>query len=410
MADRKQKKEKISKYKNQIVELRIEKLVTGGIGISRLSDTGEVVMVRYVLPGELVKAEIVWVENDYMLARAVEILEPSKERVEPRCKYFTLCGGCDFQHIPYEHQIKLKRGFVIDSLKRIGKFDFDFDSVVKETIPSPKVWNYRNTATFKVDPRRKKVGFFKRDTKFIVDIDECLIVDELINEALLSVKTQQKFPPHNFKVRATNTGDMVVHWVYSEHYEDRPAEEVITALGRTVRFRISSESFFQVNNSVIPLWLGEIVRLMSPSGDEIVYDLYSGIGLISFFVAGFVRKVVGVEISKRAVQNANETKELNGIDNVEFVWGDVKDKLSELDRADVLIIDPPRSGVEKQVLDKMLEHRSDTIIYSSCDHSTLARDLRVLVDGGYSVKEIVPVDMFPQTHHIEVVSVLKLEN
>lgn len=400
------------KREDIIENLFIEKIVNEAVGIGHIDtdkygeeEKGKIVMLRYVLPGEVVKARVRWVEKDYIMAEPVEIVKPSPLRITPKCKYFSFCGGCDLQILPYEEQLKVKKQFVIEAFQRIGKIP---NPQVQDVIPSPNQWYYRNTATFKVDPKRKKIGFFKKDTKYIVDIDECFIVDKRINEVLKDIRGQEKFPPHNFKVRVTNTGDITVNWIDTDKYEDKVVIEEVVAVGMKLRFRISPESFFQVNNSIIPIWLEKILELVKIDDQypELVYDLYCGIGLITLFVALKVKRVIGVEISKRAVKDAIENAKLNDISNVEFIKGDVVEVLPKLDTADVMIIDPPRSGADKKVLLAIAERKPKKIIYSSCNVTTLARDVNILVSEGYDIETIIPLDMFPQTYHIETIVAL----
>ncbi len=385
------------------LELRIEKYAGEGVSIAHDQDN-KVVFVRYAIPGELVRVKIYKENKDYAMGEPVAILEPSPDRLEPPCPHFGFCGGCDYQMISYEQQVNIKTEWVLDTLRRIGKLDIE---ALTGVISSPHVLEYRNTTTFKVNPRRQLTGFFRRDTKFIVDLEKCHIAMPGINEALKSMKTQAEFPKHNYKVRTTLDNDTVVHWVPSEKYEDRPVYETVQAAGQSIRFKISKDSFFQVNDYVVPLWIEKIVSFLDPDGHEKIYDLFSGIGLITLFVSYFARETIGVELAKSSVQDANHNLEINDIQqNVRFVLGDVFEELPRLGYADIIIVDPPRRGLDKEVVQLMLDMGPKKIIYSSCKVSTLARDIQLLSEK-YILKECYLVDMFPQTHHVEMLTLLE---
>ena len=382
--------------------LRIEKWAGEGVSLAHDEDN-KVIFVRYAIPGELIRVKIYKESKDYAIAEPLEIMEASDLRIQPECPLFGLCGGCDFQMLKYEEQIKIKEEQVLEVFNRIGHLNIEKISGV---IKSPRPFNYRNTTTFKVNPRRKLIGFFRRDTKFIVDMDECRIAMHGINEALKSMKQEDPFPKHNFKVRTTEDGDTVVHWVPSGRYEDRPVYETVEAAGRKLRFKISKDSFFQVNDAVVPLWIEKIVSFLDSDGHEKIYDLFCGIGLITLFVSHFAKETVGVELAKSSVKDARHNMEINGITNgLKFILGDVFQVLPELGPADVIIVDPPRRGLDRAVEDLLLQMSPQKIIYSSCKASTLARDINLLSDA-YELRESWLVDMFPQTHHVEMLNLL----
>ena len=387
------------------VELTIEKYASDGVSIGY--DDSKVIFVRYAIPGERVKVNIYKETKDYALAEPLEIITPSPERITPECKYFGLCGGCDYQMLQYARQLEIKTALVLEAFHKIGKLEIENLTGI---VSSGQEFYYRNTETFKVNPRRQLIGFFRKDTKFIVDLEECKLAMPDINQAMNYMRTIEPYPPHNFKVRSTSLGETTVNWVDTDIYEDRPLYEDITACGKTIRYKISKDSFFQVNNSVIPLWLEKIVGFLDESHNERIFDLYCGIGLITLFVAPFAKETIGVEIAKSSVKDADHNLEINrgaGLKdaNIRFILGDVMQALPGLGNADVMIIDPPRRGADRPVLDLMMVMEPKKIIYSSCKPSTMARDLQILSDK-YDIKEIYLVDMFPQTHHVEMLSLL----
>lgn len=391
---------KIKPVEREVV-LNIEKFANEGCSIAHEND--KVIFVRYAIPGEIVRAKVYKETSSYAMAEPVEIIKASPLRVNPECPYFSLCGGCDYQMMNYKKQVEVKFSLLIETFRWIAGLDVEN---MLEVIESPLVFGYRNTETFKVNPKTRKIGFFRRDTKSVVDIEKCLLAMDKINQALKDVRNQKEFPPHNFKVRATNDGDVVVNFIKTEKYEDRPVYERITVFGKSVRFKISKDSFFQVNNSVIPLWLEKIVEFLDSNGSEVVYDLYCGIGLITIFVSLFAKKTIGIEIAKSSVNDAIHNVEINNIQtNISFIQAAVEEKIGKLKPADVYIIDPPRKGMTDDCISVLRKYRPKKIIYSSCKATTMARDISKLIDL-YDLKRLALVDMFPQTHHVETLALL----
>ncbi|MHA1733480.1 MAG: class I SAM-dependent RNA methyltransferase [Promethearchaeota archaeon] len=382
--------------------LRIERWAADGTCVAH-DDEGKLVLVRFAIPGELVRANIYKEAPTHALAEPLEVIEASPKRVKPRCQYFSKCGGCDYQMYSHADQLEVKRQFVREVYRNVAGLDVEFDG----TLASPDPFHYRNTMTFKVDPRRRKVGFFRRDTKFIVDVDSCAISMPGINRALAAARTQPDFPSYNFKVRTTLDGDTVAHWIPIEGFEDRDVHEKVTAAGETLEFKISKDSFFQVNDRLIPAWIEKIVGFLDAGGSERVLDLYCGIGLITLFAACRSGHATGVEIARPSIRDARHNAELNGLESrVEFVRGAVEEVLPELGGADVVIVDPPRKGLALETLEAVLELAPRKVIYSSCMPSTMARDVETL-SGAYALEELYLVDMFPQTHHVELLGLLE---
>jgi len=383
-------------------ELLVEKYASEGCSIAY--DNGKVVFVRYAIPGEKILANIYKETSDYAVAEPLEILSASPERIKAPCIYFGLCGGCDYQMLEYDKQLKVKEQLSLEVFRRIGGL------VLPEltgTVKSPDQFLYRNTVTFKVNPGKKLIGFFRKDTKFIVDIKECLLAMPGINSALSDMRSAGSFPPHNFKVRTTEKRDTVVNWIKTENYEDREVFETVRAAGRDITFKISKDSFFQVNNSIIPLWIEKIISFLDPDGHEKIYDLYSGIGLITLFVSFFAKETIGIEIAKSAVDDAEYNSNVNNIKSkIKFIRAGIEEKLTELDYADVMIIDPPRRGLDPLTIAVLKKARPRKIIYSSCRPPTMARDLRDFSDI-YYIKYIYLFDMFPQTQHVEMLALLQ---
>ncbi len=390
---------KIKSAKREAV-IKIEKYAGEGVSIGYENE--KVIFVRYAIPGETIKVNIYRETKDYAMAEPVDIIEASDERISPFCEYFNMCGGCDYQMISYDKQIEIKKLLVAEIFNKMAKIDV---KDILQVIKSPKEFFYRNTETFKVHPKLRKIGFFRKDTKSIVDINQCKIAMNGINEALKSVKEQEDFPPHNFKVRTTNDNDTTVHWVKSK-YPDKDVYETVKNKDREIKFKISKDSFFQTNNYVIPLWIDKIIDFLDSEKNERIYDLYCGIGLITLFVSFYAKETVGVEISKSSIKDANINLEINKIKtNVKFIESPVENIIDTLGYADVMIIDPPRKGIDDKTLKVLLDMEPKKIIYSSCKVQTMARDIAILSEK-YNLKEITLADMFPQTHHVEALALL----
>lgn len=392
--------------------VRIQKWAGEGPAMA-YDESGKVLFVRYVLPGELVKVKIYKEAKDYAMADPLEIIEKSPLRHTPPCSYFSLCGGCDYQMTDYSNQLRIKSDLVEETFRHIGQIDFPLTGILQ----SSKELQYRNTMTYKVNPRREQIGFFRKDSKSIVDIDKCALEMPMISQVLHSMKTQHldaseetPFPKHNFKVRVSTTDEIGVYWVPSRDYKDAPVHETITVAGRSITFKISKDSFFQINSYLVPLWLEKIISFLDQEKNEKIVDLYCGIGLITLFVSFYAQETIGVEIAKSSVRDARHNQKMNGItSNISFMLGDAGECLGEIGTADVIIVNPPRAGMDENTRNLLLEHSPKKIIYSSCKASTMVRDIQLL-SSQYELKELYLVDMFPQTHHVELLSLLVRKN
>ncbi len=386
------------------IELHLEDLAYQGAAIGR--ENGRVVFAEYGIPGEDVVVAIERDRKDHSLGRVVEVRAASPDRIDPPCPYFGVCGGCQWQHIRYERQLELKRHVVRQQLRRIGKFE---DPPVSPTVPSPQPYGYRNHARFSVDGNGH-LGYISRPGhgyRFI-RIDQCLIMHPAINQVLQRVQGKA-FVKHQLMVRyGVNTGSLLVHPDVSAIDPTIPSgqpfyEEAL--LGH--RFRISTSSFFQTNTGVAERLVELVLERIAPTGRETVVDAYAGVGTFAAFLAPRVARVIGIEEAPSAVNDARVN--LEAFDNVEYVLAKVEQVLGKLAvRPDVVILDPPRVGCAPEAITGVLMLRPPKLIYVSCDPATLARDLRKLCDGGYRLVDVTPLDMFPQTYHIESVATLEL--
>ena len=402
----------------------------GRLGEAMAEFDGHNVFVAGGIPGERVVAEVVKVHRKYVSAKVVEVLEASPDRVEPPCPYYGECTGCQWQHLSYEAQLRTKREKVADALQRVGGFQ---DPPVSEVRPSPGQYGYRNHARFTIrrqgkrgDRRQGKpedkrqgtgddnlegnregaLGFVNRETRQFVRIEKCLLMHDGVNELLEDLQDRCG-ETTQLSIRASRySGDYLI-----QPYLVHPEITVKTGQKRYTEtvggrdFLVSSPSFFQVNVDQAAAAADLVRDRLNLGPDDVLLDAYTGVGIFAILLAPSVKKVIAVEESSAAVADAK----LNGagLDNLEFVLGRTEDVLRNLpEKPDAVILDPPRSGCQPRALESLINMAPPRLAYVSCDAETLGRDLNILCQGGYQLDEVVPLDMFPQTHHVECVAFL----
>lgn len=446
--------------KNDRRTVYIEDLTHDGNGVAKID--GYPLFIQGALPQETAEIHVLKTLKNYGFAKIVEIKEPSPDRVKAPCIYFGKCGGCQLQHLSYEGQLKWKENMVKNVMKRIGKIDAPVLPVKGMQDP----WNYRNKSQipFSTTETGPIAGFYKSKSHEIVDMERCLIQVGEADAIMANLKKELEeigLQPYNEashtgmlrhvvvrKGRAT--GEVMVVLVTNKHkfpQKDAAIEvvrklvpnvtsivqniniektnvilgnETYTLWGKDtiedtiggVRFEISARSFYQVNPVQTEVLYKQALDYAQLKGDERVIDAYCGIGTISLFLAEKAKQVMGVEIVEQAIEDAKRNAELNGFTNTYFEAGPAEEVIprwySDGKEADVLVVDPPRKGCDEALLQTIIEHKPKRVVYVSCNPATLARDLRILEDGGYKTVEIQPVDMFPQTTHCEAVAWLEL--
>jgi 23S rRNA (uracil1939-C5)-methyltransferase len=392
--------------RGDVVQVTIDTVAFGGDGIGRIDK--RVVFVPFTVEGDIVDVEIVDIKKKYVRGIIHTITQPSPRRVEPRCPYFYRCGGCQYQHISYDHQLRMKERQVIESFERIGKIP---SPPVKQIIPSPRHFNYRGKAEYHLDVQQEghpEVGFMDVEGGTVVAVERCEIVDESIN------RTYRQFREALISSSETFQGDRFTVW---SEYDDKelPQDQFeFSTIGRRVKDKVlfvPQEGFFQANISLVDRLVEQVLTMGNVNPSDVVVDLYCGSGLFSVFIAPRCRQVYGVEMDGVAVRCARLNMDTYGVSNTEIVDGRVENVLKAdfigEKRIDAVILDPPRIGCDRGALARIAELKPSKIIYVSCNPTTQARDVRYLLDEGFSLMELQPIDMFPQTKHIEVIALLE---
>jgi 23S rRNA (uracil1939-C5)-methyltransferase len=384
----------------------------GGDGVGRVS--GLVLFVPFTVDGDEAEVEITEVRKRYARGRLVRIISPSPGRVPPVCPYFTLCGGCRMQHIAYDHQLELKRRQVEEIFKRIAGVS---DPPVAQPIPSPRPFGWRGKAEFHLADDRggpHRTGLMALASHELIEVERCGIVEESING---------KYREFRKALRAGDIRDPGERQVIWSDEPGEPPTEIFTGPGTTpdvvrivggVRLMVPGRGFFQANVSLVGKLVEQVVGMCGLTGRETVIDAYGGAGLFSLFLGPGAGRLFGIEGDREAVRCAGINLIRKGLPQAKFLHGDVADILrSEFTArrmsADVIVLDPPRDGCGEGVLEGVAALHPERIVYISCNPATLARDVRFLTGRGYGLRFLQPLDMFPQTGHIEVIASLTRE-
>ncbi|SDC97565.1 23S rRNA (uracil1939-C5)-methyltransferase [Terribacillus halophilus] len=449
--------------KNQTIELTFEDLTHDGDGVGKVD--GYPLFVPYALPGETAQVKVIKTKKNFGFGKLLEVTKPSPARVEPPCDVYIQCGGCQLQHMSYQLQLEMKQKQVQNAMKKIGHLEH---VPVHPALGMDDPWRYRNKIQIPTAERNGEMitGFYrKRSHDIIENMETCVIQDEVNDrmvEAVRRIASRLGIPAYNEEthrgvlrhimvrtgqqtnetmiVLVTRTNELpYAKELVAELHETYPQiksivqninkERTNVILGRKtkllwgeeyiydtigdIKFAISAQSFYQVNPAQTKVLYDQALKYANLSGNETVIDAYSGIGTISLFLAQKAKKVYGVEIVPQAVSDAKMNAKLNYMDNAEFYVGKAEEVMpwwkAQGLNPDVIVVDPPRKGCDENLLQAMIDMKPKRIVYVSCNPSTLARDLRFLEDGGFETKQVQPVDMFPQTGHIECVAEIELK-
>jgi 23S rRNA (uracil1939-C5)-methyltransferase len=410
-----------------LLTVKLEKLTYGGDALGRVPDPltgtgGRAVFVPFALPGETVRIRVIEQKRGHIRAELVEVLDPSPERITPKCIHFGVCGGCHYQHLPYPVQLQVKTDILRDQLTRIGKIQ---DPPVQPMVASLQEWNYRNHIQFHLS-RAGELGYIRANSLDMFPISECHLPEVALNKIWPSLEFDPDLGLERVSLRL-GMDDEIMLVLESDHPEPPELEleaalsvvhmigedmvvmagdEAMTISVKDRAFHVSAASFFQVNTGMAGEMVQHLLDHLPVSPKTTLLDVYCGVGLFSAFFAGRVGRLIGVEASASACQDF--AANLDEFDNVELYEAPAETVLPGLGVSpDIVIVDPPRAGLDKCVLEALLAQRPASLVYVSCDTSTLGRDTARLISGGYRLVQVTPFDLFPQTSSIESISIFE---
>lgn len=397
------------------MQYKIEKLDNFGRGISHINN--KIVFISNALEDEVVDATTTYSNKKFDEAKVNEIIEVSRMRIKPICPYFDICGGCNLLHMNYDDQLKFKYNKVKDIIFKYLKENIKVNDVIYSN-----QFNYRNKASFEV---KEKLCYKMRKSTNLVDINYCYLLDKNINDIVHVLNNLNLKNINNITIRTGEEDIMVI-------ISGNPTREIIDALKEKVRsiyvndklvygrsnivskignyeFFVSDKSFFQVNKYNVKNLYDKVLGYAELTGNENILDLYCGTGTIGIYLSKYAKSVIGIEVNEQAIFDANVNKNKNNIENISFIC-DTTSNINNIvnNDFDIIIVDPPRSGLDKNTINFLINSKAKRVVYVSCDIMTLVRDLNILKQD-YDIREITPVDMFPNTYHVECVCVLKLK-
>ena len=392
------------------MEVKIEKLDNFGRGITYIND--KICFVEGALEGEVVDIDITVDKKKYQEANVINYLKVSDKRVKEDCPFSKVCGGCNLNHMSYSDENDFKK----NKIKQLVEKYTSVDSCLVSDIVYDSRSNYRNKIVLHGN---KNIGLYKKSSNDIVCIDKCILVDDKINsiieilnrvnksikEATIKISNDSKEIMVSIKGEVKDTSELIdnvdVLIINDEFLSDKM--QIINPIGNK-RYYESNESFFQVNKTLTEKLYDEALKVVREDRPDNVLDLYCGTGTIGIYVSDYCKKIIGVDYNKSNIADANKNKDLNKCDNIEFICDKVENQIDKFNNIDIVIVDPPRAGLDSKTKDYLKRISSKKIIYISCDPVTLMRDINDL--DSYSVKYIKPFNMFPRTYHVECVCLL----
>ena len=391
------------------MEIKIEKMDHTGNGIGFYD--GKICFIPKSVVGDIVDVSFIKSTKKYNIGKVEKIVKSSDSRIDSICPYYQLCGGCNINNLSYDEQLEFKKNKVKNIFKKYLNLDIN-----PNIIGSRDEYKYRNKITFHVN--NKKIGLVSIDGD-IIDIDNCLLVSDKVNELYNLIRKEDLSLVKKIVIRECDNGLILdidgkfdIRKVKDKCLSIYSNGKCIFSNGdgyilvNDIKYLVSNKSFFQVNTNNIKNLYDLVLKYGNFCGNERVIDLYCGVGSISLYISKYVKSVLGIEIVNEAIIDAKNNACQNNIENVDFICGDVSKIVNSKIKGDVVIVDPPRIGLDKHTIDVLNECKIKKIIYVSCDPMTLVRDIKML--NNYSLDKIELVDMFPQTHHVECVCLLKL--
>ncbi len=385
-----------------------------GQGITRIDN--KITFVSKTVSGDIINLEITKSHKNYNEAKLLKIVKPSPDRIEYKCPYYNKCGGCNIANLEYTNQLKYKKEKVINIFKKYNKIDIN-----PTIIASDEILHYRNKITLQYN---EKLGLYEEKTHNIIEIEECLLMPQKVNDIIkLLNKYNYNTSLQKIVIRIINNQVMIniiakdiskslieilknldVSVYHNSKYIS--GNKVLIETLNNYKFSILPDSFFQINKKQTINLYNQIVEYANPQKEDKVLDLYCGVGTIGIYLSKYCKEVLGIEINKSSIENANINKKLNNVENISFIEADVSKVLSMKYKADIIIVDPPRSGLDKNTIETLIKINPKKIVYVSCDPITLSRDINLLKNN-YILKDIKLYDMFPETYHVESVCVLE---
>ena len=388
-----------------------------GQGITRIDN--KITFVPKTVSGDIINLEITKSHKNYNEAKLLKIVKPSHDRIEYKCPYYNKCGGCNIANLEYTNQLKYKKEKVINIFKKYNKIDIN-----PTIIASDEILHYRNKITLQYN---EKLGLYEEKTHNIIEIQECLLMPQKVNDIIkLLNKYNYNTSLQKIVIRIINNQVMIniiakdipkslieilknldVSVYHNSKYIS--GNKVLIETLNNYKFSILPDSFFQINKKQTINLYNQIVEYANPQKEDKVLDLYCGVGTIGIYLSKYCKEVLGIEINKSSIENANINKKLNNVENISFIEADVSKVLSMKYKADIIIVDPPRSGLNKNTIETLIKINPKKIVYVSCDPITLSRDINLLKNN-YTLKDIKLFDMFPETYHVESVAVMGIKD